>query len=67
MSKPGKPHPTITIQITDIIQTTEDGVLVQLPSGHCHWLPRRLTLFRPGHVIVTPHMAVKIRTAEATA
>lgn len=55
-------HPSIPVRIKGIIRTTDDAVLIQLPSGKACWIPRAHTEFFPGHVILTPWMAAKIKT-----
>ena len=51
---------SIPVEITDIIQTTDDAVLVQLPSGRTAWVPRMLADFTPGHVILPAWLARRI-------
>ncbi|WP_319406152.1 hypothetical protein [uncultured Desulfosarcina sp.] len=55
-------RPSIPVKINGIIRTTDDAVLVRLPSGKARWVPRRQAEFSPGHVILTPWMAAKLKT-----
>ena len=55
-------HPSIPIRIKGIIRTTDDAVLIQLLSGKARWIPRAHAEFFPGHVILTPWMAAKIKS-----
>jgi len=55
-----KPSPQIPIPIDDILQTTEDAVLVLL-AGRREWIPRAHVQFAAGHMIVPVWMADKIR------
>ena len=56
-----KPRPSIPVPIAGIVQTTEDAVLVRLPSGRSRWIPRDHSEFFPGHVILPAWLANKIK------
>ena len=49
------------IRIAGILQTTEDAVLIKLPSGRSRWIPRDHAKFSPGHVILPAWLASKIK------
>jgi hypothetical protein len=55
-----KPRPAIPVPIAGIVQTTEDAVLVRLPSGRSRWVPRDHAEFSPGHVLLPVWLAKKI-------
>jgi hypothetical protein len=56
-----KPRPSVPVPIAGIIRTTEDAVLVRLPSGRSRWVPRDHAEFSPGHVLLPAWLASKIR------
>jgi len=56
-----KPRPSVPVPIEGILQTTEDAVLVKLPSGRSRWVPRDHAEFSPGHVLLPAWLAKKIR------
>ena len=55
-----KPSPSIPVQITDIIQTTEEAVLVELSGRRVFWVPRSAVEFYPGHVLLPMWLVKKI-------
>jgi hypothetical protein len=55
-----KPPPAIPVRIAGILRTTEDAVLIKLPSGASCWIPRDRATFFPGHVSLPAWLARKI-------
>ena len=61
-----KSRPSVAVAITGIIRTTDDGILVRLPSGKARWIPRAHAGFAPGHVILPSWLAAKLRERSPT-
>jgi hypothetical protein len=58
-----KPRPTVPVAITDILQTTEDHILVMVTkTGRAHWVDRDQATFYPGLVVVPDWKASSMLT-----